>query len=172
MKNVTGYDLSKLMAGSFGTLAVLDQITLKTLPRPETSCSLIVEVADFAAATSQIADLFATPHEPASAAILPANLAKQAGLPVGVGEGSCVIIIRLEGISISVANRLANLQRPKERQTLAGLHPGSQSRREILFCPHCRRPQCDWPPHVRRPLLASKGQSCSAFGLPLRCLLL
>ena len=115
MKNVTGYDLSKLMTGSFGTLAVMDEITLKTLPRPETSCSLIVQVDDFAAATSKIASLFATPHEPGSAAILPAELARQAGLHLdkdtGKDRASCVIVVRLEGIDISIADRLANLQR-------------------------------------------------------------
>ena len=115
MKNVTGYDLSKLMTGSFGTLAVMDEITLKTLPRPETSCSLIVQVDDFAAATSKIASLFATPHEPGSAAILPAKLARQGGLHLSTDTGkvraSCVIVVRLEGIDISIADRLANLQR-------------------------------------------------------------
>lgn len=40
VKNVTGYDLSKLLAGSFGTLAVMTRITLKVLPRAETSRTL------------------------------------------------------------------------------------------------------------------------------------
>ncbi len=111
MKNVTGYDLSKLMTGSFGTLAVMDEITLKTLPSPETSCSLIVEAVDFAAAVSKISGLFATPHEPSSAAILPASLAKEAGLQESSGNDSCVIVVRLEGIPISIGNRLDNLQR-------------------------------------------------------------
>jgi len=108
MKNVTGYDLSKLMTGSFGTLAVMDEITIKTLPRPETSCSLLVPAADFAAATKCIASLFATPHEPGAAAILPAVIARKAGLSM-VADGF-VCVIRLEGIAVSVTDRLAHLQ--------------------------------------------------------------
>lgn len=45
MKNVAGYDVSRLMAGAMGTLGVLLEISLKVLPRPETSCTLIKELA-------------------------------------------------------------------------------------------------------------------------------
>src|SRR5213080_2374638 len=42
VKNVTGYDLSKLMAGSYGTLAAMLDVTIKTLPKPETEESVVV----------------------------------------------------------------------------------------------------------------------------------
>jgi glycolate oxidase FAD binding subunit len=42
VKNVTGYDLCKLMAGSWGTLAAMTDVTIKTLPRPETEASVLV----------------------------------------------------------------------------------------------------------------------------------
>ncbi len=42
VKNVTGYDLCKLMAGSFGTLALLTEVTIKVMPRPETACTLLL----------------------------------------------------------------------------------------------------------------------------------
>ena len=41
VKNVTGYDLAKLMAGSYGTLAALDEVTVKVLPRPETAATVL-----------------------------------------------------------------------------------------------------------------------------------
>ena len=46
VKNVTGYDLSKVLAGSFGTLGVLTEVCLKVWPRPETQATLFVPRAD------------------------------------------------------------------------------------------------------------------------------
>ena len=107
MKNVTGYDLSKLMCGSYGTLAVMDEITLKTIPAPETSRSLLVGADSFSEAVKLIATIFATPHEPGSAAILPQPIA--AGEQVDTGN-AFTIVIRLEGIEPSVNDRLQHLQ--------------------------------------------------------------
>jgi len=106
MKNVTGYDLSKLMCGSFGTLGVMDEITLKTLPAPETSCSLLVGETTFADAVARIAAIFATPHEPGAAAILPAAIAAEERVDTG---SPFTAVIRLEGIEASVADRLGHL---------------------------------------------------------------
>ncbi|MGC6453045.1 MAG: FAD-binding protein [Candidatus Puniceispirillaceae bacterium] len=116
MKNVTGYDLSKLMCGSFGTLGVMDEITLKTLPAPETSCSLLVGADTFADAVARIGAIFATPHEPGAAAILPAVIAAEEG----VGSGaSFTAVIRLEGIEASVADRIGHLLSLTGGETLA-----------------------------------------------------
>src|SRR6476661_6495781 len=50
VKNVTGYDLCKLLAGSWGTLAAMTDITVKTLPRAETEATLLVAGLDDARA--------------------------------------------------------------------------------------------------------------------------
>jgi glycolate oxidase FAD binding subunit len=104
VKNVTGYDLSKLMVGSFGTLALMDEVTLKTLPRPETAISLLFPADSFSAAQSLIAAIFSTSYEPSAAAILPADIASRAGL-----LDNMQVVIRLEGFAVSVADRTEHL---------------------------------------------------------------
>jgi len=106
MKNVTGYDLSKLICGSYGTLAIVDNVTIKTLPRPETAISLLFGCNSMAAAVSMIASIFATAYEPNAAAILPAPAAHAATIEM---DAAFVVVIRLEGIEVSVNDRAAHL---------------------------------------------------------------
>lgn len=68
MKNVTGYDLVKLMAGSWGTLGVLSEVSLKVLPVPETARSLEVPVQDNAQALEVMTKALGTPYEVSGAA--------------------------------------------------------------------------------------------------------
>lgn len=95
MKNVTGYDLSKLICGSFGALAFLTEVTLKVLPRPETEQTLLVVGLDEPQSLAQLRRASATPCEVASYAMLPA----------GVARGEAVAALRLEGPQISVTAR-------------------------------------------------------------------
>ena len=93
VKNVTGYDLPKLIAGSWGTLAVLTQVTIRTAPAPETERTLLIE-ADSA---QRAVDLL--------------TLALGAGTDVSAAaydpwQGAA---LRLEGFAESVAARAAAL---------------------------------------------------------------
>src|SRR6202008_3309200 len=73
VKNVTGYDLPKLMAGSYGTLAALEEVTLKVLPRPEAVCTVMLCGLYPAAATERLKLALASPHEVSGSAYLPAS---------------------------------------------------------------------------------------------------
>lgn len=103
VKNVTGYDLSKLMAGSHGTLAVLEEVTIKVLPRPERLATILFAGLDPAAAVARLGRALASPHEVSGAAYLPAEAAT--ALPLG----SAAAVLRLEGPAPSVAFRRERL---------------------------------------------------------------
>jgi glycolate oxidase FAD binding subunit len=106
VKNVTGYDLPKLMAGSYGTLAALEEVTIKVLPRPEASCTVVLHGLDPAAASQRLNRALASPHDVTGAAYLPPPLAA-AHIPHL--ERRSATALRLEGPPLSVAFRRERL---------------------------------------------------------------
>jgi glycolate oxidase FAD binding subunit len=101
VKNVTGYDLPKLMAGSYGTLAALAEITVKVLPRPETAATVLIAGVAPDDAVPLMAAALGSPHEVSGAAYIPAATPPSAPLPVATG----VVALRVEGPVPSVAFR-------------------------------------------------------------------
>ena len=93
MKNVTGYDLCKLMAGSHGTLGVLTEVAFKLLPAPAAVASLRLEGLEDGAAVRAMASALTSPFEVSGAAHLP-------------GQGT---YLRLEGVEAQVAYRAGRL---------------------------------------------------------------
>ena len=109
VKNVTGYDLCKLLAGSWGTLAAMTDITIKTLPRAETEETVLIFDLDdtragklMAAVMGSFADASAAAHVPAPLAVRIAEIAAARG---------AVTAFRLEGVAPSVAHRKAVLEK-------------------------------------------------------------
>ena len=105
VKNVTGYDLAKLLAGSFGTLAVMSEITFKVVPAPEAARTLLVRTRDDADGLAVMTAALGSPHEVSAAAHLPGAVAARAALPSP--GSSAVTALRLEGFGPSVAARVA-----------------------------------------------------------------
>lgn len=92
MKNVTGYDLVKLMAGSWGTLGVLSEVAFKLLPAAPAQATLVMEVP-LAQAAAVLAQALGSQFDVSGAGWLP-----------GVGA-----MVRLEGLAESVAYRAGRL---------------------------------------------------------------
>lgn len=150
VKNVTGYDMCKLQAGAFGTLSVLTEISVKVLPRPETTCSLVLPGLDDPAAVASLAAALNTPHEVSGAAHLPAGAAARSAVPAVAAAGGAATVLRLEGPRPSVDYRAAALQalfgtaeRLGERESarlwdaIAGVHTlvGDAARLVWRVCP-------------------------------------
>jgi glycolate oxidase FAD binding subunit len=112
VKNVTGYDMCKLVAGSYGTLAAMTDITLKVLPRAELEATVLVEGLDDAAACLAMATALGSSADVSGAAHLPDHIASFFdGLP----KPAASTVLRLEGFAPSVAHRkeaLAALLKP------------------------------------------------------------
>ena len=101
VKNVTGYDLPKLLAGSWGTLAALTQVTVKVLPRPRSSISLVFKGLSDRDACAAMSRAVGSPSPVAAAAHLPAGLAD--ACPGLAAEDDAATILRLEGVEPAIA---------------------------------------------------------------------
>ena len=111
VKNVTGYDLCKLLAGSWGTLSVMTEVTLKVMPKAETERTLVLRGLDDVAANRAMTTALGSPYDVSSVAHLPASIFRAAGGALsGLGESrQSVTLIRLEGIGASASHRAGSV---------------------------------------------------------------
>jgi glycolate oxidase FAD binding subunit len=111
VKNVTGYDLCKLLAGSWGTLAVMTEVTLKVMPKPESERTLVLRGLDDPTANRAMTAALGSPFDVSGAAHLPNSAFRPAaGDLASLGApGQAVSLLRLEGIAASVADRANSL---------------------------------------------------------------
>lgn len=100
VKNVTGYDIAKLIAGSWGTLAVMTEVTVKVLPKAEMETTLVITGLDEATAGRAMTAAIGSPYDVSGAAH---------GLR---DAGEVLTLVRLEGVGPSVAHRISTLKGP------------------------------------------------------------
>ena len=104
-KNVTGFDLSKLLAGSFGTLAVMTDVIFKVLPAPEKTRTVLVLGLPDADAVKAMSGALGSSHEVSAAAHLPKAAAAASVVEYVAGAGGAVTAVRVEGPGPSVEHR-------------------------------------------------------------------
>ena len=107
MKNVTGLDLVKLLAGSYGTLGVMTEVTFKVLPTSRAEATVVVSGLNDAEAALAMAAAMATSAEVSGAAHLPESMRWLFGTN-GLPDGPATLL-RIEGLPESVEDRVARL---------------------------------------------------------------
>ncbi|MDE2384029.1 MAG: glycolate oxidase subunit GlcE [Alphaproteobacteria bacterium] len=155
VKNVTGYDVPRLLAGSHGTLMALTSVIFKVMPRPETENTLLVPCGNEASAVALMAKALGSSCEVSAAAYVP-------------GQG---VALRLEGIDVSVAYRRAKLATllEAESQVLEAKASASlwQAVRDVTALP-CQPSDCIWrisvaPQHAPQVIAALRQQFAFTF---------
>ena len=113
VKNVTGYDLCKLLTGSWGTLAVMTEVTLKVMPKPESERTLVLRSLDDLTANKAMTAALGSPFDVSGAAHLPYQAFRTgAGALAGLSApGQSVTLVRLEGIVASAVHRAGSLSK-------------------------------------------------------------
>ena len=117
VKNVTGYDLSKLICGSYGTLVALTEITFKVLPLPEESKTLVINNQKIEKAVHFLDKSISSSNDISGAVFFPdkpmisgssMNIENTFKLNDLKQEGS-ITAIRIEGSKNSIDHRIKNL---------------------------------------------------------------
>jgi glycolate oxidase FAD binding subunit len=108
VKNVTGYDLCKLLAGSWGTLGIMTDVTLKVLPKPETEATLVLLGLDERAAAEAMAKAMGSSFDVSGAAHLPDYVTARMD---ALDTSDAATMFRIEGVKPSVMHRIEGLER-------------------------------------------------------------
>jgi glycolate oxidase FAD binding subunit len=110
MKNVTGLDLARTLAGSWGTLAVLTEVTFKVMPRPQETATLILLGLEDGIAIEALTTAITSPYEASGAVHLQRPLAARLWHQGLKAEHRAVTAVRLENFSDSVSYRVSRLK--------------------------------------------------------------
>lgn len=109
MKNVTGYDLSRTLAGSWGTLAVMTEIALKVLPAQRESRTVVCVGLTDQTAIEALCIAMGLPYEVSGALHLHADLAERMSDAEIAGAGAAVTAVRVENFPASARYRASRL---------------------------------------------------------------
>jgi glycolate oxidase FAD binding subunit len=105
VKNVTGFDIPKLVCGAFGTLCVLTEVTLRVFPKAEHGALFAVATGTAERGLALLRRVWSSPLEPTGLAFFPASTS------AAVGLSGDVALIRVEGASAPLEEKTTALRR-------------------------------------------------------------
>jgi glycolate oxidase FAD binding subunit len=108
VKNVAGYDMTKLLIGSMGALGIICEITFRITPRPDAEATLLVSFDGLKEAVGYLRKILHSKYYPASLELMNAGTAGRLGATAAL-KGKYVAAIALEGIEEAVARQKADL---------------------------------------------------------------
>jgi len=111
-KGVTGYDLTRLLIGSEGTLAIITQATLKLTPLPETRRTIAATYVDIGPATDAIVRIMGQPQIPAALEFLDGGALDLVRADPGLGipsRAGAMLLIDVDGTSDCIASAVARI---------------------------------------------------------------
>lgn len=111
VKNVSGYDMTKLMIGSWGALGVITEITTKLLPLPEASATLLVSFDDLAKAGSLTRRILHSVFLPSAMELMNGKAASQLG-----EKGKYLVAFSLEGVGEAVDRQVIEIGEMGKRE--------------------------------------------------------
>lgn len=149
VKNVTGYDMCKIMAGSWGTLGVMSDVVVKVLPAPPGQASIVLLGLNDETAITAMSDAMKSDCEITGAAHLPLAIAKKSGIAEISGAKKSATILRLEGVGPSVTyrrDRLLALLKPFGKGEVITAVNSRKLWREIRDVTYLTQPEarCVW----------------------------
>ncbi|MET0904770.1 MAG: FAD-binding protein [Tardiphaga sp.] len=129
VKNVTGYDVCKLITGAWGTLAVMTEVTLKVMPRAEAERTIVLRGLDDIDANKAMTAALGSPYDISGAAHLPGSALRTVQGPLGeiAAPDQSATLIRLEGITASAASRAGSLAKLLQSYGTAEIIEDNQS---------------------------------------------
>jgi glycolate oxidase FAD binding subunit len=108
VKNVTGYDLSKVITGSFGTLSVFTEISIKVLPKPDLTKTLIISNLHLKKGLEHLSAALSSSCDPSGAVFYPEFFQNKFTFNDLTTKGP-ITAIRIEGSKLSIDERIKKL---------------------------------------------------------------
>ena len=124
VKNVTGFDISKLMCGSLGILGPMSEVTLRLLPSPTHSASLAVRDLETEAGLHLLRRVWREPLEASGLLYLPKAILEHFDLGGSTDAG--IVLLRVEGSAAALTDKRRRLSGLLEGLRVEDLEQGDQ----------------------------------------------